>query len=69
MCPTEGVSKKKPLIHHMVRFHQRDPTSVAPNGSSQRKSVRRLFKKLSAKYREKVMISSMGRATASNGSS
>ena len=69
MCPTELDGEKLQLSHCMVRFHQREATSVAPNGSSQRNTVSVPVKKPGAKYRDKITISSIGRAIASNGSS
>ena len=52
MCPTKVVGKKQQLILHMGRFHQREATSVGPNGSSKSRNVVTVpSMKLGAKYR------------------
>ena len=49
MCPTKVVAKSN-IIHHMVRHHRREATSVASNGSSKKRDIARLpFKKPGAK--------------------
>ena len=54
ICPTRVVGKKQQLIHHMVRHHKREATSVASNGSSLKRDIARLpFKKPGAKCRRK----------------
>ena len=46
------LAKKQRLVHHMVRFHKREATRVASNGSSKRNIVRLPFKKLGASRRK-----------------
>ena len=52
MCRKKVVGKKQQLILHMERFHQREATSVGPNGSSKSRNVVTVpSMKLGAKYR------------------